>query len=151
MQAAELWQELCKRAGWSAVADSAADGAAILAEQVELDAYTLKAVVFNADELYLYIDLLPLPSGQNEAAALLRQAAACCAQIWLQRPYYLCTQDGALRAELLLHAEDDAAKAEERLGAFLDDTDFVQLNLPSQAGAAAAEFFTQPWMTGGLL
>lgn len=151
MKAAALWQELCSSAGWHAEEFSAA-GSAVPAWQVEFEAYTLKAAVFNEDELYLYIDLLPLPSVESEAAALFRQAAACCAQIWLQRPYYLCTQDGMLRAELVLKAEDDAAKAEERLCAFLDDTDFVQLNLPSQAGGAAqAEFFNQPWMTGGLL
>lgn len=121
MKAAALMQEICKLASWQGEKLELEQAQA--ACRVSLRDYELQLAAFHEDELYLYVDLVKLPEGP-QALDYLKKAGACAAQCWRDHPFYLCLQDGFLRAELVLSdlEPDQAAPLVEN---FLDDIDFV--------------------------
>ena len=52
--------------------------------------------------------------------------------LWQDHPFYLCREDGGLRAQLYLPSDLDADAAADRLAVFLDDVDYMSAQLQAR-------------------
>ena len=133
MQAVTLLQKLAAAAGWSPEPLSSSEFAGAQALlRVDLDDYTLYFAVYSEDLLYACVQLQQLPADPELSFELQLTAAKVTAHLWQDHPFYLCSEDGGLRAQLYLPSDLDADAAADRLAVFLDDVDYLSAQLQAR-------------------